>query len=62
MTATSKLPSLGPAAAYRQRRLMHDANLVAKPCRHAPARELLQRDEPIGAGERAQTGAGSRSM
>src|SRR5262249_17532965 len=35
----------------RRGRLMHDANLASKPCGHAPSRELLQRNEPIGACE-----------
>src|SRR5215813_10941228 len=36
--------ALGAAAAYRERRLTYDVNFIAKPCRHTPARELLQRD------------------
>src|SRR5215813_14414558 len=46
-----------PVMHTRQRhsRLMHDANLTSKPCGHAPSRELLQRNEPIGACERAQS-------
>src|SRR5262249_4114049 len=36
-----------------ERRLIYDAELSAKPCRHTPSREFLQRDQPIGAGERA---------
>src|SRR5262245_66481458 len=37
----------------RHSRLMHDANLSSKPRGHAPSHELLQRDETIGACERA---------
>jgi hypothetical protein len=42
------------AATQRRRRLLHDANLVPKVSRHALSREFLQRDEPVGTGERAQ--------
>src|SRR5262249_56692188 len=39
----------------RHSRLMHDANLRAKPRGHAPPHEPLQPDEPIGACKRAQS-------
>jgi hypothetical protein len=34
--------------------LEHDTDLVPELRRHAPSRQLLQGDQPIGAGERAQ--------
>ena len=43
-------------ARQRHSRLMHDVNLSSKPRGHPPSHELLQRNEPIGACERAQSG------
>ena len=39
----------------RRSRLVHDANLGPKPCRHSPPRKLLQRDQAVGARERMQS-------
>src|SRR5215475_2106988 len=47
-------PALETATTQRHSRLVHDANLVAKPSGYALASELLQRHEPAGAGERTQ--------
>ena len=39
----------------RRSRLVHDANLGPKSCRHSPPRKLLQRDQAVGARERMQS-------